>query len=329
MTTTVFQLPVRNGSARQIGGRLFRKQVLPADRTVTYQGRTLRFVKDGESDPDRDVYSLRDLAANFDALDQVPFVLADDKNRHSDSPERFRGEVKGFEVADDGLDAIIKMTEDGAKVIRDNPSLGVSARLVKQLAEWGPRKVPAIAHVCGTLLPHIPGLRGWQAIVSDLTPTYDAGQVIDLTAATYEGTGMDATAAATFLEKLVPGLRKQGATQLADDLEARIAELRGGTTTEQTATTATTADLTAAPADQRTESGAVILDTLDNGTQIVFGTEAELYPEPDEDVDYLSTGPAREIGDRIRAARATGDDDAERAAMLEMWDFQSGTGRFA
>jgi len=166
---TALQLPYRRKDAQRVGARLFKKQVLPVGQ-IAYQGRTLDFTRG----------YLEELARNFTskAYDQVPFVLADGENRHTMDPERFRGEVKGVEVTDDGLHALIELTDDGARVVEDNPRLAVSARVVEDHP-----KGRALQHVLGTLDPRATGMKPWEAIeLSSGSP-----HVIDLTAASYRG----------------------------------------------------------------------------------------------------------------------------------------------
>lgn len=156
--TIAIQTPFRGKKSVELSGnlRLFRKQVLPK-RSINYKGRTIDF---------DDAY-LADLAKSFTdrAFDQVPFQLAGDDNAHTLDPERTRGEVRAFEVTPDGLDAIVQLSEEGAAVVRSNPKLGISARIVEGL-ERADGKVfgRAIQHVLGTLDPRVNNLKPWEAI---------------------------------------------------------------------------------------------------------------------------------------------------------------------
>lgn len=178
MPPSALQMPISREPSQALGRNLFRKHVLPVG-SITYKGRRIDFSRG----------YLAKLADHFKAgaFDAVPFLLAKDDNTHTLDPERHRGEIKGFELADHGLDAIIELTDEGAKVVRENPRLGVSARIVEEgMPEVEcPRKVPAVEHVLGTLQPRVNGLRDWET-VSDLSRSYPAEQVIDLTAATYD-----------------------------------------------------------------------------------------------------------------------------------------------
>lgn len=174
MTAVAIQAPINHAGAIDLSRTLYRKQVLKKG-VVNYKGRRLVF---------DDAY-LADLAASFraGAYDQVPFVLATADNAHNMLPERCRGEIKAFVPTDDGLDALVELSEDAANIIAENPKLGVSCRIVEQLEQADGRKFPrAVQHVLGTLDPRITGMRPWEAVELS-TP----GQpVVDLTEATYE-----------------------------------------------------------------------------------------------------------------------------------------------
>lgn len=162
-------MPFDEDEATQVGRRTYRKQILPVG-SLEYEGRTLNFTRE----------YLEDLANNFNAgaFDQVPFQLADPENRHTNDPERFRGEVKALELSDDGLYGIVEMTDDGAEVVEKNPKLGVSARIIEGIKDGAGN---AIQHVLGTLDPRVTGMGQWEAV--NLANS-DVG-VVDLTAASY------------------------------------------------------------------------------------------------------------------------------------------------
>lgn len=150
-----FQMPVCIELATKLGPKLFRKTVLKTG-TINYMGQQINF----------DTDMLNQYVTNFNAgaKDQVPFVLVDASNRHVDLPERYRGEIKGLEVSEDGtrLEAVLEMTGAGAKLIDDNPNLGVSIRAVDRLERPdGLTFGPTIEHVAGTLDPKINGLGPW------------------------------------------------------------------------------------------------------------------------------------------------------------------------
>ena len=167
--------PFDRGSAIEMSNRLWRKRVLPVG-DISYQGRTLHFTPN----------YLQGLAAAFNdkAYDQVSFQLADAGNTHTNDPERHRGTVVGFEAEPDGLWMLLSPTERGEQVLKENPYLGVSARIVEQYQRADGKFYPAaIQHVLGTLDPRIPGLGAWQTVEAANTPSL----VIDLTGSSYAG----------------------------------------------------------------------------------------------------------------------------------------------
>lgn len=167
--------PFTGAKATRTGQRQWRKRLLPVGR-VRYEGRTLNFSRD----------YLQDLARAFSdrAYDQVPFQLAPDDNRHTNDPERFGGEVTGAEVRPDGLWITLRPTERADRLLEENPSLGVSARIVEGYDRSDGRSFPAaIQHVLATLDPKIPQLGGWQAIEA----ANGVSIVIDLSGTAFEG----------------------------------------------------------------------------------------------------------------------------------------------
>jgi hypothetical protein len=169
-----YQLPVERTESARVGRRLYRKQVLRLGK-LQHKGDTLDFTTE----------YLQALVDSFNdgAFDQVPFMLTDEANRHTMDPERFRGEIKALAVTPTGLDALIELTDDGAKIVEDNPSLGVSARIVPDLEHADGRKyTAALQHVLGTHDPVVTRMGAWQPVSLANEPN-----VIDLTAATYEG----------------------------------------------------------------------------------------------------------------------------------------------
>lgn len=194
---TALHTPLDDKAAGKLGSSLYRKQILRTG-SIDYKGQRLDFTP---------AY-LAEIKRSFDeaAYDSVPFVMAPADNSHTSDPERVRGQVKGFELTADGLDALIEVGPDGAKVLDSHPKLGVSARIVNDLARADGRKWPAaVAHVLGTLDPRVTGMRPWQHIAdlaNDPTPT------VDLTAATY-----------TEREDPMPALTDEQQTKLARFLD--------------------------------------------------------------------------------------------------------------
>ena len=139
----------------------YRKQIMRLG-TIRYRDRS---GTDRMINFDREyLQSLAD-AFNQRAYDQVAYQLADAQNGHNNDPERFRGELVGVELTSDGLDGIFEPTEAGERLIKDNPRLGVSCRIIEGLEQADGRKFPrAIQHVLGTVNPQLTGMRPWEKV---------------------------------------------------------------------------------------------------------------------------------------------------------------------
>jgi hypothetical protein len=167
--------PMSYGSAIELGNRLWRKKVLPVG-DIEYQGRQLHFTRP----------YLAGLATAFRdrAYDQVSFQLADSANTHTNDPERHRGTIVDMQAEPDGLYITLDPTERGEQVLRENPYLGVSARIVEQYQRSDGKFYPAaVQHVLGTLDPRIPGLGAWQPIEM----SNESSVVIDLSGYSFAG----------------------------------------------------------------------------------------------------------------------------------------------
>lgn len=178
---TVYLTPTDSGDAIELSSTTFRKKILPKGKII-YGDREIVF----------DDEYLKDLAASYTdgAYDQVPYMLADDKNRHTMDPERFRGECKSVEVAEDGLYGTFELSGDAAELVRANPKLGVSARIVEGYQRSdGKTYKRALQHVLGTLDPRIPGMGAWEEVELSNGESYTSDDVIDLSNSDYEEEG--------------------------------------------------------------------------------------------------------------------------------------------
>lgn len=154
-----------------------RKRILPKGE-INYKGQKITF----------DEAYLSQVAEAFQAgaYDHVPVQIADAENRHNNDPERFGGEITGVEVAEDGLYGVFSFTERGAALVRENPKLGVSARLVNGYERSDGKKFSAaMQHCLLTQDPRIPGLGAWTSV--ELSGYSKSDTVIDLTNSTFEG----------------------------------------------------------------------------------------------------------------------------------------------
>lgn len=179
--TAALHTPITTDLATAIGPRLWRKQVLPIgsiDYTDKTTGAKQRLTFDRQY--------LAALADSFTkrAYDTVKVFLADGTNAHNVDPERMRGTVKGLELSETGLDALIELSDAGAALITDHPDLGVSARIVPNLVKSDGRNFSAaIQHVLATVDPVVTGMRPWEAV--SLSNEDQAADLLDLTTASF------------------------------------------------------------------------------------------------------------------------------------------------
>lgn len=206
--------PFSHSAAVELSGSgrpRFRKQIMKLE-TIKYTDpvigeRTIRF----------DQPYLRQLVDSFDsgAYDQVPFQIADVQNTHNNDPERTRGDLIGVELTADGIDGIFETSPEGAKLIENNPRLGVSCRIIENLQHANGDRYPrAIQHVLGTVNPRLRGMRPWQKV--ELSADDSVDQTTDLSG--YEE------------EKRMPEDDDKGGSgtrvlELSDDQHKRLTEL--------------------------------------------------------------------------------------------------------
>lgn len=170
--TTATQLPFVNSTAEKIGRRLWRQQVLPFG-TVPHPSK-------GELSFSRDV--LQELVSTFEggAMDQVAYTLVDSENRHTDDPERHRGEIRRLELTDEGLYAVIDPSPRGRDLLAENPRQPVSARItVPESGDFAGR--PVLAHVAATPDPVAKGMKPGEWV--DASAKVD--ELVDLSGETF------------------------------------------------------------------------------------------------------------------------------------------------
>jgi hypothetical protein len=188
MPTRALLTPVNEGVATKIGRRTFRKQLLPK-KEITYKGKKIRF---------NDEYMQTVLDAfQRGAYDMVPAQLADKDNTHTDDVTRLGGEIKGLELNADGLDAIIELSEDAAKIVdASNLKLGVSGKFVHGFKPGDGRDFPiALKHVLLTTDARMGGMKPWEEVLL-ATDEDDFLETIDLSEEVFDmpqnnGTGTD------------------------------------------------------------------------------------------------------------------------------------------
>jgi hypothetical protein len=202
---TALLCPTDSVDAIELASTLWRKQLLPLG-TIEYKGRRITF----------DKQYMTDLAAAFKsgAFDQVPFLLAKDDNKHTMDPERYRGQVKGVELTDKGLDVLLDLTPDAADLIRQNPKLGVSARIIEGITRADGATFPrAVQHVLGTLDPRVTGMESWE----EVSLSEEVGDTIDMTKETVGVTTQPERAPST--QPLASDPKEEPVELSSDDLD--------------------------------------------------------------------------------------------------------------
>lgn len=149
----------------------FRKQIAPVGQ-FDYKGSNL----------DLSYERLKDTVKSYKehAFDQVPFQLAGANNAHSADPRLTEGSIVGL-TADkkDGLVGEFELSAEGADIVRKNPQLGVSAKLVYGRKVANGQSWPiALEHVLGTLNPHVTGMSPWEEV--NLSNDEDAESTTDM-----------------------------------------------------------------------------------------------------------------------------------------------------
>jgi hypothetical protein len=305
--TAVITPPSWGSPAIELGNRVWAKRLLPVGE-IEYKGRTLKFTRD----------YLDGLVRAFQdqAYDQVAFQLADSANTHTNDPERFRGEIVDMQARDDGLWLYLNPTEAGDRVLRDNPNLGVSARIVEQYQRADGKFYPAaIQHVLGTLDPRVTGLGPWQAVEM----SNDAAMVIDLSTSVWLGEP-GPPAYASSLDELLDGLTEAEALDLMEavydsgeelsdaELDALISEAGADDETaaaladfdaQFSANWAVRADLNAARADADLED----LITPPRGAEAILARSVQRLAAGTHPVQEFSNPAAAAIELSAREAR--------------------------
>jgi hypothetical protein len=273
MTAAVLT-PFTTAQAVELGNRSWWKRLLPIGE-IDYKGRRLKFTRD----------YLSGLKHAFDdkAYDQTAFQLADAQNTHTNDPERFRGEIAEMDLRGDGLWVRLSPTDAGDKVLKDNPNLGVSARIVEDYARADGKHYPAaIQHVLGTLDPRIPGLGAWQAIEA-ANPLPD--RVLDLSGESFTDLAPQDKAA----RKAAKAQRKAAKTQTDP----------AGDGTDDTEGEAVVADLSALTGEQQARL-------------------AKLLDLPDETLDAFAAGGLVVTPEELDALTSPETEDEADAAVAEI-----------
>jgi hypothetical protein len=271
------QAPVSAGQAVELArqSRLFRKQVLRTGR-INYRGRQLVF-DDAYLDGLVKAYQER-------AFDSVPLVFAPADNSHTQDITRIRGEVIGLERTPEGLDAIVRASNDeAATLLRENPNIGVSVRIEQPIERADGRTWDAaVQHVLATANPRLTGMSPWQPV--DLAA--DGVPVIDLTSYDFADGG-----------------------ETADD-----------SNTEET----TMADSPASPftAEQEAALKAMLADII-KPTEAPAPAEGEYVAPSDEELERIAAELLEDAEEPEPAGAALSVDDGEAVELAARLDAQA------
>lgn len=173
--------PVDATPAIELGNSTWRKQILPVGWLDYGDGASKRRLNFTPA-------YLRDIVTAFkaNAFPGVPLQLGAE---HNNDPENTAGQIIGLDSDDRGLYATVSATDRGDRLIRDNPNLGVSVRVVEDYERQdGRSKQPfkaALQHVLATWVPRVAGLAPWAAVEC----SQETVEVIDLSALSFTASG--------------------------------------------------------------------------------------------------------------------------------------------
>lgn len=168
---------------------LYRKQVLKFG-TIWYTGRDgqRRRIKFDRNYGEELVRAFRQ-----GAFEQVPVQIADQDNRHNNSPTLTGGEVVALALSKDGsgVDGVMRLWGDGHRAVELNNKLGVSARILENLATSDGRSFrKAVQHVLLTVDPQVRGMSPWEKVESVDLSAGTVSESLDLSNETYERSAM-------------------------------------------------------------------------------------------------------------------------------------------
>ena len=305
--------------ARTKTGRVFRKHLLNLGN--------LRHPVTGKAITIDDTFA-NTLKANFDngVCDIVQIPLANDKNEHTEDPDRNIGEVIGVEVKDSKLYGILDVRDKERAEKVGKTLLGASAMLHLDYTDTktGKKVGPTLLHACVTNRPYVTGLEDYEEIVT-ATSDKAEGAVLLLT----EDTEPEPPATE---EKAMPEPSASPATQDAPataTLEELLTTLKSdhgidvGALQAKAAETVAAAALSKTLVDALATAGVVSLSNTDDpdkvSTEDIVGAVAELASNNvtlSNRVQGLEkVGAERDVDALVQAGRIM---PAERDARVEL-----------
>ncbi len=167
-------VPSPDGPYLELGtsaqGTLVRKQILHLNRQFIHpkSGKPITLGEDAWTQ----------MKANFDGrrvTDYVSFPVADERNSHSEAPERNAGQCVDLERDGDAVFAVIDVRDPAvAEKIANKTLLGASAflHLDSRDARSGERTGVALLHVAGTNRPALVDLAPYEPVVAACGPAW-------------------------------------------------------------------------------------------------------------------------------------------------------------
>lgn len=261
--------------ARTRSGRLFRKHILnKGDLRHPVTGKTIKI----------DDTFVKTLKKNFDSgvCDIVQVPLANEKNEHSEAPDRNIGEVVGIEESGDKVFAVLDVRKAEYAEELGKTLLGASAMMHLDYTDTktGQKVGPTLLHTCVTNRPYVTGLENYEEIVAASDSSDEA--VVLLT----EDNAAVAVAEKPTEEKDMPDEAKPQDTPTKASLEELLTALKTDHGIDvdalkaQATEAASAAALSKTLVDALTEAGVVKLTNTDDKDNVsnedVVGAVAEL-----------------------------------------------------
>lgn len=154
---------------KETKSRLFKKHILNKG-PLFYPG-----IREGKIDIDDDFIST--LKRNFDngVCDIVQVPLANDKNQHTEDPDRNIGEVVGIEEVEGKVYAIIDARDEERARKLGSTILGASAQFSLNYTDThtGEKVGPTLMHVAATNRPYVTGLEEYEEIIAATADSKD------------------------------------------------------------------------------------------------------------------------------------------------------------
>ena len=288
---SIILTPMEFSGTVQLERRLFRKRVLPVD-TIQYEGREIEFTPD----------YLQKMVQSFNdgAFDNVPLQFAADDNKHTNKIEQYRGDVVAMALEDDGLYVTVAATPNGAQWLKENPKVGISARIVNDYDRAdGKHFDAAMQHALVTHDPRIPGLGPWSE-VNSFSNSNDS-DIIDLTGSEFGKPDQEKTK-----EKSVPKKDNSLSEAELERLRSFLAEL------DEDVEDDSSADVDDSKDDELTdEELAGLLEALDGEStaETDAKTEPELADASLSNADNTALELANQHATELSRIRAELDDE--------------------